>query len=305
MKHDILTPGQYKTGIEAAFADSTVSVHILDIFAFPDYGAFIGGCVDAHLSHLHTLDFTQLQWIFEHIEVSPDFPFGVKTTYRRHSSDRVCEIREMNPDQCTTDIGKVTGLEPYAVPTITQPTADTFASRNVEGFYLLTRIPCTKDTPWGPSPFDEDTETTIAKLKAGVNRFFMVGTPVRDEWNRWFADEAPKSGDVRVFLERRRLKKPLEQYFRNGSGLRPAWLRGATLDRSDYDNELTEHDWASMNSAIPGASVRCRFTSRAEEPLLFFHTENLQLERFVRTSKNFYTLINERRTAESLKVILR
>jgi hypothetical protein len=128
-RKDILTPFNYKDGVEAAFEHSSLRPKVIDVFAIPDFSHFIYDSVDNYLSHLHTLDFTQLQWIFEECKPDPYFPYGVKTTYRRYSSDRVCEIREQAPDQCTTEIGKHTGLEPYAVCVEFFPKMDTFSQR--------------------------------------------------------------------------------------------------------------------------------------------------------------------------------
>lgn len=305
MKHDILTPSQYEAGIKDAFRSAT-KVKIIDVFVFPDYTQFIYASVDAHLSHLHTLDFTQLQWIFEYVPVTTLFPWGVKTTYRRHSSDRVCEIRELHPDQCVTDIGKATGLEAYAVPTITYPNADTFETRAVEGFYLLTNLPCISRTPWGPSKFDENTEETFSKLRAGVNKFFIAGDPVRAEWNSWFEREAPRTNDVAAYLEDHRLQKPLSQYFSLDLKLVPSWLQGSRISLADYeDADVSDRDWAAMAAAIPGPSVHSRFDQHPSEPLLFFNHNNGYLQRFVDYSNNFYTLINDRRNVKALKSILR
>jgi hypothetical protein len=169
---------------------------VIDVFTIPDFSSFIYSSVDNYLSHLHTLDFTQLRWIFEECQPDRFFPYGVKTIYRRYSSDRVCEIREQAPNQCTTKIGILTGLEPNAVCVEIFPNKEIFRDRPVVGFSLLTSLPCTGWTPWVPSPFVENTKNTFDKVYSGVTIFFAVGSPARAEWVEWLTNIVPRTDDV-------------------------------------------------------------------------------------------------------------
>ena len=307
MRKDVLTPFNYKAGVEAAFADSSLRPKIIDVFIIPDFSKFIWGAVDGYLSHLHTLDFTQLQWIFEYHPKSRLFPYGVKTTYRRYSSDRVCEICERHPDQCTTTIGKATGLEPYAIPVTTFPTAETFPDRDVEGFCLLTRLPCTGKTPWEPSPFDENTKTIFDKVYNGVMAFFPVGSPERNEWEQWLSDTIPRTSDTNEYLLRgKRMKRPLEKYFNLDTEIN--WFsEESTLDESLVAGELREDDWQfpNMNIAFPQASVVSRFDINPPDPLVFHNNNSNYVSKFTDASKQFNKNVLGKLTVESVKEMLR
>ena len=303
------SPNDYKTGVEDAFKDSSINANIIDIFVIPDYHSFIFSSVDGHLSHLHTLDFTQLQWVFEYIPACRLFPFSVKTTYRRHSADRVCEIKELNKDQCCTVIGKATGLEPFAVPTITYPTKDTFPERGVEGFYLLTSIPCTGATPWIPAPFDENTEKTFDKIARGIYNFFPVNSDARSDWDTWLKNEAPHSNDVSEYLKTHKMNKPLEQYFNlTNPPYCASWLNGISqIDRSEPDNELVASDWEfpNMSLAIPQPSVHSRFNTNPPDPLLYFNNDSNHLSKFVQDSRGYYSIVLSKYTVSTISDLLR
>ena len=253
------------------------------------------------------MDFTQLQWIFE--ECTPDiyFPFGVKTTYRRYSSDRVCEIREQPPDQCTTEIGKRTGLEPYAVCIEIFPNKETFDDRPVVGFSLLTSLPCTGQTPWVPSPFVDDTKKTFDKIYNGVMNFFPVESDARAEWDTWLTEVVPRTDSVIEYLDQNHeMKRPLEYYFNRRN--RIVW---ATSYSSVYEhtvvNELQESDWEhpNMNTAIVQPSVATRFAPHPPEPLVFFNSDSNFVSKFLDVSGSHYTRVLTKMTTDGIKDILR
>jgi len=306
---EILTPDDYKNGVELAFENSLVSVKLIDIYVIPDYADFIYDSVDGHLSHLHNVDFTQLQWIFEFVEASTYFPFNVKTTYRRYSSDRVCEIRELHMDQCTTIYGKSTGLEPYAVATITYPTAETFDNRPVVGFYLLTKIPSTGLNPWMPSDFDENTKDVFDKVETGIYNFFPIESQGRIKWQEWLNNEIPRTNNAQDFLRNHLMRRPLEQYF-NASieKYKPEWLDGiSSIYRAEADGELNAEDWEfpNMNIAIPQPSVHSRFDTHPPDPLVFFNNDANHLQTYVELSGPYNKSIIEKLTVSSLTNILR
>jgi hypothetical protein len=306
-RKDILTPFDYKKGVEEAFKESTLQPEVIDVFVIPEFSKFIYDSVDNFLSHLHTLDFTQLQWIFE--ECTPDiyFPYGVKTTYRRYSSDRVCEIREQAPNQCTTIIGQQTGLEPYAVCVEIFPNNKTFDDRPVEGFSLLTKLPCSGRTPWLPSLFAENTKKVFDKVYSGVMNFFAVGSIARNEWVQWLTKIAPRTDDVFEYLDQHHeMKKPLEFYFNLNNPITWSSAQSSVYVHSAVD-ELVANDWEfpNMNIAIAQASVVTRFNPHPPEPLAFFNNSNNIVAKFTEICQSYNTRVLEKMVADGIKDILR
>jgi hypothetical protein len=63
------------------------------------------------------------------VEESHWFPWGVKTTYRAYSSDRVVEFDVKCKDECLHEIGQATGLEPRTLYVAWRPSVDDSADR--------------------------------------------------------------------------------------------------------------------------------------------------------------------------------
>lgn len=89
----VLSPSQFVKMIKKALVKK-VKVWVVDLFAIPDYVRMLVGCIDPHLGHYAKEEWTQLQWIFERVEPSHDYPLGVKTTYRAYAQDEYFEIVE-------------------------------------------------------------------------------------------------------------------------------------------------------------------------------------------------------------------
>ena len=85
---------------------------MIDIYAVPDYDAHIRPCIAKKFGRYAKKDVTQLQFIFEAVAESVFFPFGVKTTYRSYSSDKVTEIVEDDRYPCKF-VEKVTDVFTY------------------------------------------------------------------------------------------------------------------------------------------------------------------------------------------------
>ena len=76
------------------------------------------------------MDWTQLQWSFETVEICSDFPLGVKTMYRAYSCDEVNEI--------VLDSSKHFGYSCQKVNVQWFPAAN---QSTPSGMYLLQRFP--------------------------------------------------------------------------------------------------------------------------------------------------------------------
>ena len=63
-----------------------------EIIVIPDYTAYFENCIDPKFGDYAKGAKTQLQFIFNAVEVSDIFPLGCCTTYRAFSSNDVIEI---------------------------------------------------------------------------------------------------------------------------------------------------------------------------------------------------------------------
>ena len=83
---------QYQRGVK--------DVKVKDIYACPNFEAWIDGYIDSELSRFEKEEWTQLQISFERVEDEFQrgrYPLLVKTTYRAYSQHDVLEIVD-DPD---------------------------------------------------------------------------------------------------------------------------------------------------------------------------------------------------------------
>ena len=79
---------------EALYSTFKSKVEVEDIFVVPDYSTILSECGDPNLSCYAKGENTQLQFTFVAVDVSNDYPTGVKVNYRAYSSDkRDCQRR--------------------------------------------------------------------------------------------------------------------------------------------------------------------------------------------------------------------
>ena len=62
---------------------------MIDLFAIPDYQSYFTPHIDKKFAKYSKEKWTQLQWRFQKVSQSKDFPLGVKTTYRAYASENV------------------------------------------------------------------------------------------------------------------------------------------------------------------------------------------------------------------------
>jgi len=90
-----LTPQAYETLITKALSKPNRPVKVVDIFVVPDYKSLLDEFVCDNLSnYMKEEEETQLQFIFESVHVSEDYPFGVKVQYRVYCAEDIIEIWE-------------------------------------------------------------------------------------------------------------------------------------------------------------------------------------------------------------------
>lgn len=88
----MLTEDKYAEHIEDLFLADKCKV--VDFYVVPDYAEFLGKLLDPKFGRYCKQDYTQHQFIFESVAVSPEFPLGCRTTYRAYSADAVVEIKQ-------------------------------------------------------------------------------------------------------------------------------------------------------------------------------------------------------------------
>ena len=132
-KH-VATMSEYKTLIEGALSSEERSMHceVVDLFAIPDYVSHIAPCMDRDFGRYAKLEWTQLQWQFQKVDICSSFPLGVKTTYRAYAQDSVIEIIRDKTQQI--------GFSAQKCNVKWFPEAN--VSSNIpEGMFLLSRYP--------------------------------------------------------------------------------------------------------------------------------------------------------------------
>jgi len=146
-KIHVNTVQDYKEIIENALNGNNQGkkCEVIDVFCIPDFESVISECMDSHFGRYAKLQWTQLQWRFQRVPISVNFPLGVKTTYRAFCQDEVWEIIK--------DSEKRVGFSGRVCKVQWFPEED--KERNIpEGFYLLQRFP---DSEIKPEAFIPDS----------------------------------------------------------------------------------------------------------------------------------------------------
>lgn len=104
----ILSLDDFNTELETALgvdvAHSRLKITVEDVYAVPGYTKWISPCLGKFEGGFKT-EKTQLQFRFEAVECSEEFPLGAKVTWRAYSSDHVIELEQKDPNKCITPIG--------------------------------------------------------------------------------------------------------------------------------------------------------------------------------------------------------
>lgn len=86
------TPQEYQNMIESSLSLKGIyDAKVHDLFTVPDYSSLLRPVMGSIRNYCKG-DQTQLQFTFEAVEPSVNFPLGCKTTYRAFSKDQVMEI---------------------------------------------------------------------------------------------------------------------------------------------------------------------------------------------------------------------
>lgn len=130
----VSTMREYTDLIEKALCPDSnhLECEVIDIFVVPYYVSYLQPCMDKAFGRYARLEWTQLQWRFEKVCVSSDFPLGVKTMYRACSCDKVIEIIASNSELGYSARDRINTW---------QPKIDLNKGILVEGMYLLQCFP--------------------------------------------------------------------------------------------------------------------------------------------------------------------
>jgi len=204
----------FTDGVEEAFSHhkSKLKVKVKFVDIVPDYQDFFKNSVDPLLERYTKEDLTQHRWSFEAVEKSSEFPFGVKTMYKTYASDKVVEIKKIPKENCMTDLGHLTGLEPRTTYSTWYPTSNCIENRiGIEGFYILTKVPHSHSLV--PCLFDEKGVQQYSTLHKKIQRLWLHGDEKREWWDKYM--ETSPRGTVQTYmtLYPTKFDVPLKRFF--------------------------------------------------------------------------------------------
>ena len=171
----IETLDQYVNGLQKAFSNTKLRMFVKFVYMVPDYQEFFHGHIDPVFGNFARMELTQHCWLFQAVESSILFPFGVKTLYKAFSSDKVVQFLKVNPEDSHTSIGQLTGLEPITVfSNIWHPSREnTLQGRQgIEGFYILKSIPFV-DRDFPISQFDDKGVKMFSKCYSRIKEKYI------------------------------------------------------------------------------------------------------------------------------------
>jgi len=235
----VQSPSDYKQAINEALTKANGEfVEQSEIIVIPDYTAYFEDCIDAKFGDYAKGAKTQLQFCFNLVEVSNNFPLGCCTTYRAFSSNDVIELIE--------DATALTGISARSTNVSTYP-LQTFIDENgmqqiVEGMYVLQRYPPI-DRILKPVNFPSDSLSSFLNVMSKVKKFWEKSSPSTVEsWIRW-ADETPipntQSVDEHILNHPNSFRIPLlGKLFSSNSSLEFVESSVESLNRLSYDSLL-------------------------------------------------------------------
>lgn len=176
---------------------------VVDLKAIPDYCGILNPCIDRHFGRAFkrsdTHDWTQLQFIMERVDVSEEFPLGVKTMSRQFAQDEV-NLIVPKPDALPDEV-------PFQVVHLKViPQEQPSAARPSGGYYVLQKFP---SGVISPQPFVEGSHADLLKTVHQVKKTFSSNKDVIRQWEL-FQNSCPDDDDCVKWVE----KFPLDIPFR-------------------------------------------------------------------------------------------
>lgn len=308
----MLTMDEWKARLDSVFKHTTLNSSVEDIWVVPDYCALLEPCIIHNLGGLHKNLKTQHQWRFRAVPSNNFFPHGCKTTFRAYSSDSVIEFIRKPQNNCLSDIGRYTGLEPTRVYCRWYPSAVCKADRPVEGLYLLQTLPSVILGPNMVSPPpaaipNEARERISACLEEIRSRFHIITYhTVRRWWSNWESIYKPASDNIMEYVTQlRRHNIPYQTplnfiLFSIGTTLEPPSLTSLVDDYADYDPNFT---WPEVFARATN-SVQSALFNPYPPPPREYATNDLQIQddlsRWNAATIAHYSIALEQKTVRDL-----
>lgn len=187
---NIHTVDEYTREIDIIF-NGSLKAKVKDLYIIGDFSKFFEPCIDQYFEAYAKEEDTQHCFKFEAVDVTPDFPYGVRTTYRAYASDKVIEFTKKPKNQCLSPIGRRTGLEPHTLEVTWGPWRDSNININkkVLGFYILKNIP-SHSTQNGramfpPKDFKENSMQQFEKTVNEAKSRFVDRPEICAAWEKW------------------------------------------------------------------------------------------------------------------------
>ena len=181
---------QYAKLAKAALWKDGRPVEVEDVFCVPDYASFVAkDCGDKVFGRWKMTKWAKLQFTIEEVQVSEEFPLGVRTTYRSHCRDKVILLEEDKDPDATVP------LEPVDVTVHTHPKP--CPERHSGGMFILQKLP---SAPLKPVPFIMGSNAYLERVMASVKKHYATtNSKWVADWEEWRAG-APTSDSSQEYL---------------------------------------------------------------------------------------------------------
>ena len=304
----IISPDDFKRELIEAFRGNTIIVKVKDIFVIPNYQDFYQPYIDNKFKKAHKLEHTKLRWRFEAIPPDEFFPNGSKNTFRTHSNEKVIEIYKKDKLECMNRLGQLTGLEPRTSFCRWEPAIDAIENREVEGFYLLNRIPkydVSLVHPIPPKFFDASSVNYVIDfMNSSIRKKFSMKDQRAIIWEKWFTDYFPKNDNALEYIETHPYHIPLKTYFSESYQHFYSW---ELIKSQPSEQPLVDFEWPTLVQ-VSTASVEWQFQPSAPPPRVIINMEEFQkssLVQYQNDSKPYYEEFLSKLTVPLIKEIIK
>lgn len=313
----MLTMDEWKEKLLSVFEETTLATTLEDVWVVSDYAALLENCIIRGLGQLHKDLKTQHQWRFRAVMQCDEFKHGCKTTYRAYSSDSVIEFIRKPRQNCISDIGQRTGLEPTRVFCRWYPSPLCDVNRQgIEGMYLLETLPSMEVRPGvvspTPAPLPDTAIPRITECLSEIrSKYHIIAhNAVRRWWSNWEVIYKPRSDNMLEYvaqLRRNRItyRAPLKDIlFSIATRLEPRSLNLSINDYSDYDPNFR---WPEVFARATNSVQSVLFNPNPPPPREYATNDLVlqdDLSRWNGNTVSYYTIALQRRTLEQLKALL-
>ena len=185
----ILTPEDYKQRIEHTQGISGLKIKVTDIFVTPDYEELLKEAIDPNLKNLWKKEEARLQWIFERVDFSPEYPFGVKCSYRSFVMDESFEVVPVDK--------RVT--PGYSLPYRVRRTINrTFPLPTEEPIHIFKQP---FHGPIIPKAILKNSANSTNKTMRRVATYFSQQSHVVEEWQKFRETKMPNDDYVQNYIK--------------------------------------------------------------------------------------------------------